>query len=142
MEVGQDICSIEVTLHVVLACQLNVDLQFPSKTSILVEGKAYINGFITCAAASSPTLVLNLYHIDSQGNRQIVVDGGDGGRVGLLSQSVLGITLLTGILATAKVSDRGIYECEGQDNGMTSQKNAAIYVDGRHKYKEEVSKIC
>ena len=135
MEVGQDICSIEVTLHVVLACQLNVDLQFPSKTSILVEGKAYISGFITCAAASSPTLVLNLYHIDSQGNRQIVVDGGDGGRVGLLSHSVLGITLLTGILATAKVSDRGIYECEGQDNGMTSQKNATIYVDGRQNTK-------
>ena len=116
-------------------CQLTVDLELPLFTSILVEGSRYTSGFINCIADTSPTLMLNLYHINNQGIRRLVQDGDDSRRVGVVVASARGATILTATFASTKVSDRGIYECEGQDNGITDRKNATIYVDGRQNAK-------
>ena len=116
-------------------CQFTVDLELPLFTSILVEGTRYASGFISCIADTSPTLMLNLYHIDSQGIRRLVQDGEDGGRVGVVVASARGTTILASTFTSAKVSDRGIYECEGQDNGITDRKNTTIYVDCRQNTK-------
>ena len=74
--------------------------------------------------------MLELYRIDSQGNRRMAMNGDGDGRFVVVDASFAGV--LTASLTNAKISDSGIYECVAHDNNATDRKNVTIHVDGRH----------